>query len=252
MKTNSTKHWMKVAGLSLAIGTLALSANAQNTTTAIDKQASVVIATTPKVGAIRVVDNKGTIKYLQSKNGLTQITNTDPTNGSVVTTWQLGGTLTDNTYIDATGKIFGLDGITQAAATDAASAADLNAVHTGTTAGKWTLLVRDEATGAIKKLLFSDLAKGGQTSAKIGTDKLADGTTVSSAGADYTYTDATFPVDVQKVSVYRNGIKLLAGTDYSVSGLAGAATVTVKHASGTDPEDYSFIAGDRIEVQWVK
>lgn len=246
MKTNSTKNWMKVAGLSLAIGAFAFTANAQQKTATITKQTAATLGQVgtgaADGGSIRVVDNKGTIKYLQVQNGITQVTSTSPA-GGVITTWQLGGTLTDNTYIDATGKIFGLDGITQASATDAASASDLNAVHTGTTAGKWTLLVRDEATGAIKKLLFSDLAKGGQTSV------LLDATT---AAANYTYTDATFPVDVQKVSVYRNGVKLLAGTDYTVAGAAGAATVTVKHASGTDPEDYSFIAGDRIEVQWVK
>ena len=43
-------------------------------------------------GAIRVIDNKGTKKYLQVQNGITQVTNTQP-DGGVITTWQLGGQL---------------------------------------------------------------------------------------------------------------------------------------------------------------
>jgi hypothetical protein len=52
----------------------------------------------------KVVDNKGTIKYFQSNNGITQITNT--TADKTTTTWQLGGTLTEDTFIDATGSIW--------------------------------------------------------------------------------------------------------------------------------------------------
>jgi hypothetical protein len=53
-------------------------------------------------GTVRVIDNKGTIKYLQAANGITTLTNssTDVT----TTTWQLGGTLTVNTYIDVDGN----------------------------------------------------------------------------------------------------------------------------------------------------
>ena len=47
---------------------------------------------------VKVVDNKGTIKYFQSNNGITQITNT--TADKTTTTWQLGGTLTAATTID--------------------------------------------------------------------------------------------------------------------------------------------------------
>jgi hypothetical protein len=43
---------------------------------------------------VKVVDNKGTIKYFQSNNGITQITNT--TADKTTTTWQLG-TLTEDT-----------------------------------------------------------------------------------------------------------------------------------------------------------
>ena len=47
--------------------------------------------------AVKVVDNKGTIKYFQSNNGITQIVNT--TANQTTTTWQLGGTLTDDTIL---------------------------------------------------------------------------------------------------------------------------------------------------------
>ena len=92
-------------------------------------------------------------------------------------------------------------------------------------------------------MLASDLIVGGSTNVKL------DATT---AASDYTFTDATLPVKVAKISVYRNGVKMLGGTDYTVAGAAGSATLTVVHAGGTDPEDYAFAANDRIEIQWVK
>ena len=99
-------------------------------------------------GTVRVIDNKGTIKYLQAANGITTLTNssTDVT----TTTWQLGGTLTVNTYIDVDGNAFALDGIelvdtsVLAASTDATDQSD----HGNGTG--WTLLVRDEVTGLQK------------------------------------------------------------------------------------------------------
>lgn len=243
MKTIVKKQWTRMAVLTLSIGLATVTVNAQRTTTATtDFAKSANAAPGTLNGSVRVVDNKGTIKYLQTANGLTTITNT--TANVTTTTWQLGGTLTDDTYIDATGKVFALDGIGTAAAGGAATNATIAAIHGGAGTG-WTLLVHDESTGAVKKLIMSNLINGGHTFATI------DGTT-NLTSADYTYTDATFPVNVNKVSVYRNGIKLFAGTDYTVAGLAGVATVTVKHASGTDPDDYAFITGDKIEIQWIQ
>jgi hypothetical protein len=273
MKTKFTKQWMKVAGFGLALSGFAFVANAQETTVdgsvlkkmtaAIPGSTTTAAAATPaaddktasadnlkaalgsQAGAVRVVDNKGTIKYLQVANGLTQVTNTDPTNGGIVTTWQLGGQFISDTKLDFNGHVFAFDNITRVDGTNATSgvpALTTKAIADPTTTG-YTLLVRDEATGAIKKLLASDLVRGGQTTAKL------DATT---AAADFTYTDATFPADVNKVSVYRNGAKLLAGTDYTVATTAGASTITVLKASGAEPEDYTFVVGDRIEVQWVK
>jgi hypothetical protein len=85
---------------------------------------------------VKVVDNKGTIKYFQSNNGITQITTADKT----TTTWQLGGTLTEDTFIDATGKVFGLQGLDITA---------LDASADGASTG-YTLLVSDDATGKVK------------------------------------------------------------------------------------------------------
>jgi hypothetical protein len=183
---------------------------------------------------VKVVDNKGTIKYFQSNNGITQITNT--TGDKTTTTWQLGGTLTDDTYIDATGKKFALDGLeltTMAASTDAVT----GSVHGGTTSG-YTLLVRDEATGAVKKMAATSLIQGGVDEDVLSTDKAAG-----------TYTTAAItglPTVANRISVYRNGIKLrqLAGgaPDWTLS--SGAIAFTA--AAG---EMYS---GDVIEVQWVQ
>ena len=157
--------------------------------------------------AVRLIDNKGTIKYLQSNNGITQIVNTVAGN-TTTTTWQLGGELTDNTYIDVKGKVFGLDGI---ALVTAGTAASTNATTlsvngpagspTTVTSTGWTLLVRDEATGAIQKLMASDLLESGEATATAS----ADAATLSipalgvKPGAAYK----------SRIWVYRNGAKLL-------------------------------------------
>lgn len=239
MKTNFLK-----LGLAL-VAILAFSyGNSQQTTGDVTTKPAVTLGETEvdgTAGSIRVIDNKGTIKYLQVKNGITQVTNTATAGAGITTTWQLGGTLTDDTYIDASGQLFALDGIafaTGAASTDAVDGDIANGGGAGT---GWTLLVRDEATGATQKLLFSDLVKGGVVNA------------TATAGADYVLSgDATVPNDITKIWVYRNGAKLLNGVDYTIAGTVGAVVVTVNETSGTAPEDYSFITGDRIEIQWVQ
>jgi len=241
MKKVVKKQKMRIAGLCFAIG-MSAAVNAQTVTgTNVLKTAGKTNSGT--AAPVRVVDNKGTIKYLQVNNGLTQIVNT--TNEVTTTTWQLGGTLTENTYIDATGKVFALDGLTLTTAAPATGTQVALAHGAGVegTAG-YTLLVHDEATGAVKKLLVSDLVKGGQTFAAI-TD----------ATVDYIYTDATVPVDVKKISVYRNGIKLVGGLttpDYTATGTVGAVTVTIKKSNGADPDNYAFVVGDKIEIQWIQ
>lgn len=182
-------------------------------------------------GSVRVIDNKGTIKYLQSQNGITMLTNT--TADRTTTTWQLGGTLTDNTYIDVDGNVFGFDGIelvnvaTLAASTDASTESD-HGVGTG-----WTLLVRDENSGAVKKLLATELIQSGT---HVHTATLANETT------DPTITVTGISTDAAQVWVYRNGAKLIAGPDYTV----GTDAVTLVSTN------YPIYENDEFEIPWVK
>ena len=245
LKTSKMKTKLLKLGMA-AIFILAVSTvSAQQTTGDVTKKAATTLGEAEvdgTAGSVRVIDNKGTIKYLQVKNGITQVTNTATTGAGITTTWQLGGTLTDDTYIDASGKLFALDGISFTAVTASTNAVSGEIAKGGAATGTgWTLLVRNEATGATEKLLFSDLVKGGVTNG------------AATTGSDFILTgDATVPNDITKISVYRNGAKLLNGVDYTIAGAVGTVTVTVKNVSGTDPEDYSFITGDRIEIQWVQ
>ncbi|MEZ0183156.1 hypothetical protein AB9T89_12995 [Flavobacterium oncorhynchi] len=185
--------------------------------------------------AVKVVDNKGTIKYFQSNNGITQIVNT--TANQTTTTWQLGGTITDDTYIDVSGKVFALDGITLASATGASIDATTGSTH-GTGTG-WTLLVRDEATGATKKLLASDLINGIRVEHTQSADATAN-IPITVTGLPVLMTGTTDA----KLFVFRNGAKLRTGTDFT----ATANTVTITY-SATDLPMYS---GDIIEIQYIK
>ncbi|MBT2163362.1 hypothetical protein [Zobellia barbeyronii] len=222
----------------LAFGLLMLTGaavSAQQTTGDVVKQTDVNPGTTTTAGAVRVIDNKGTIKYLQSQNGITMLSNT--TADVTTTTWQLGGTLTDDTFIDVDGNIFGLNGIalisSETASTDATDGSDA-----GTGTG-YTFLVRDEATGDTKKLLASDIdiiTSGQESFTANATDNGATLTT-------YALTGSPVLPAFSQVWVYRNGAKLIANVDYTVS----ASTVTLDVTN-----DYVVYAGDTIEVQYVK
>jgi hypothetical protein len=235
MKNQFTKRGLKLFCLAFIIFSTATVAYAQRTSTATTDFTKNTNAVPGQLnGSVRVVDNKGTVKYLQTANGLTTITNT--TNDQTTTTWQLGGTLTDNTYIDIDGHVFGLDKLdlvdiaTSTASTDAT---DKSAHGTGT---GWTLLVRDEATGAIKKLKATDLLQSGQ-----------EAFTATAGQTTYPLTGSPVLPVFSKVWVFRNGVKLVAGTDYAVT----ASTVTL-NPGGTAPNDWTVYAGDAIEVQYVK
>ncbi|WP_369048493.1 hypothetical protein [Tenacibaculum sp. UWU-22] len=231
MKTINNKFKLALAAIALlAIGTV----NAQQTSGKITKQTEVAPAA-GTTGSIRLIDNKGTIKYLQAANGITMLTN-DGTGDVTTTTWQLGGTLTSDTYIDANGKVFGLDGLTlvtdiSTASTDATSGSD----H-GTGSG-FTVLIRDEATGEMQKIKVSDLlqVQSGQTvlpSPVIGANVVTG-----------------LPANYANVSVYRNGAKLIANDDYTVA--ANALTLVDKSAA-TPPTNWTLYSTDVIEVHWVK
>ena len=194
-------------------------------------------------GTVRVIDNKGTKKFLQVKNGLTLLTDDTP-DGGIVSTWQLGGTLTSDTYIDATGKNFSLDGlqlISSAASTDAtdqsvgSSATALGSTGTAATGTGWTVLVRDEATGEISKILVSDLVESGHMEVTASAD-----TTVP------TIADDSIPSKYEKVNVYRNGSKLRANVDYTVA--AGAVTLVQNTEA---PNDWAIYNGHIFEIHWI-
>jgi hypothetical protein len=247
MKTRITKQGMRNGAIAVTLSLFGFVANAQQTTGSIAKQTvaksgDIGNGGTTEGGSIRVIDNKGTIKYLQVKNGITQITNDTP--GGVVTTWQLGGELSENTAIDLKGKTLSLKTMAFNVKADGTETtenpgANKAAVDQTATTG-FSILVRDEATGNMLKMLPSDMlkaVKGGQTIQTIGATP-----------ANVVFQDDSITPELSKIWVYRNGAKLLAGIDYAVSG----TTVTVNKTGLADPDDYNFVSGDKIEIQWTR
>ena len=178
-------------------------------------------------GSIKLIDNQGTIKYLQVKNGITSLTNARASAGNeTVTTLSLGGVLSTDTFIDASGVVFGLKGSDQETG-NAATSSTLN------TSG-YTLAVFDEATGEIKKLLVSALDVVGAS------DRFVVAATPSTT---YTVAIAGLSLTPGKTFVFRNGVKLTANgspPDYTTSG----STVTI-------PTSIPLCSGDIIEVQYI-
>ncbi len=191
-------------------------------------------------GHVKVVDNKGTIKYLQSNNGITTFTDDAP-DGGVVTTWQLGGALTTDTNITTgdnefkitldSGDEFVLNGLIK----ETGTASD------GTTIGSsgWTLLVRDEANGQVKKMLATDIVSG----IRVEHTQSAN----ASADVDITVTglpSLTTATTMAKLFVYRNGAKLRSGTDFT----AAEDKVTITY----DAADLPMYKDDVVEIQYIK
>ena len=247
MKTNYLK--VGVLGLMMMAGA---AVNAQTT----DATEATLIKNAGDGVSVRVIDNKGTIKYLQTNNGITSITSTTAGN-STTTTWQLGGELTDNTYIDAGGAIFSLDGIqlvdpSTAAATDIAATSSVT--RSGHVAGTtttlstdtgWTVVIRDEATGEFKKILASDLVSTGHAEVTLAAD----------GDLDIPATGLASATPLSKVSVYRNGAKLRSGAttttpDYTITA-DDVITLAPVAATATSTDDWSTLAGDVIEVHWM-
>jgi hypothetical protein len=225
MKKN---YSLKAFGIVAILALMSNQASAQTTT-------GNVVKGVGSIPTVKVVDNKGTIKYFQSNNGITQIVNT--TGDKTTTTWQLGGVLTDNTYIEAgTGKVFALDGLalaTGAASTDATTGSSHNSATPGT---GYTLLVRDELTGAVQKMLATSLIDGGVYESVLTVDSGATPDDIAAITGITTVSN--------RISVFRNGIKLrqMGTPDWSLS----AGKIVFTPAAGP------FYAGDVIEVQWVK
>jgi hypothetical protein len=231
MKTNYLK--VVIVGIAMVVVSNLKAQTTDNTKATLNKDSGDGIS-------VKVVDNKGTIKYLQTNNGITSITSTSPGN-KTTTTWQLGGTLTDNTYIDVNGNAFALNGIalvdlsTETASTNATS---LSVSGNGVSSG-WTLLVRDEATGETKKLLATDLVSGIRVEYTQSVDATSD-VVIPVVGLP-TLTAST---TIAKLFVYRNGIKLRSDTDF----VATANTITINY----DATDMPMYNGDIVEIQYIK
>lgn len=242
MTTNFLKNTTRIgmaAVLMMALGTANAQTDPSTTDTAL--QTGIVYGAGSTSGSVRVIDNKGTIKYLQSSNGISSISNTTANGDVTTTTFQLGGTLTDNTYIDANGNIFALNGL-ETATLDAATSITNGSDGSGTTDSGWALLVRDEATGKTQKLLLSDLLSSAYNETTVDASFITTPTITFAPGI----TD--LPTAPEKIWVYRNGAKLRSGKDYTI---AGAIVTLVPGTSGSQaaPNDWALYAGDIIEVK---
>lgn len=186
---------------------------------------------------IKLIDNKGTIKYLQSNNGITTITSTSAGN-KTTTTWQLGGTLVDATTITIPdsgnftidGEEFNL-GNTEVQSGNAAATIDEGSGY--------TLLTRNESTGRVQKMLATDLVKGIRVTVTQDQDATSnvDITVTGLPTLDEATTHA-------KLFVYRNGIKLRASTDFTIT----ADKVTITY----DATNLPMYKNDVIEIQYIK
>lgn len=230
-----TINLFKTLGLLIVLIAFSTQGNAQQTTGDVTKETGIDYGTTTTGGSIRVIDNKGTIKYLQVKNGLTILSNT--TADVTTTTWQLGGVLTEDVFIDVDTQLFGLDGLTLETGTASTDAINQSDAGTGT---GWTVLVRDEATGATRKTLATNLISSGHEIFTATASQTTYGLAVTTEVLN------TF----SKVWVYRNGAKLLSGVDYTVA--TNDNNVELVPSPGTGVSDWSVLVGDIIEVQYYK
>lgn len=227
--------------LAFGIGTLH-----SQTNLAVDNQGEVAYTSgaVATIGSIRLIDNLGTVKFLQSSNGITTITNNSG-GDLTTTTLQLGGTLTDATYIDVNGNVFAIDGINITGASPSTNAVSGDDAKGGTPTGSgYTLLVRNEGTGAIEKLLLSALDI-------VGGQQIFDSTStpaVSNATADYPITGAG-TLEIEKTFVYRNGVKLLATRHYDVKAPASGTDYIVEIKS---PVLNLLRTTDVLEVHFTK
>lgn len=233
MKTVN-RNFLKAAffGLMMTVGA---SLNAQTT----DSESDNTKRDAADGEVIKLVDNKGTIKYLQSNNGITTITSTQP-GQKTTTTWQLGGELIEATTITTSANgTFTIDGEefnlqnTAAQAANAVAATDL-AGATG-----YTLLTRDEATGQIQKMLATELVQGIRVEYNQASDASAN---VDIAVSGLPALDEL--TTMAKLFVFRNGTKLRAGTDFAVT--EGQVSITY------DATDLPMYSGDNIEIQYIK
>jgi hypothetical protein len=185
------------------------------------------------IETVKLIDNKGTIKYLQSNNGITSITSTNA-GSATTTTFQLGGILIDNTIIDVNGKVFALDRIALSSAAASTDATSLSLAGTGT---GYTFLVRNEATGATEKIMLDTLLESAYTIKTVDSDFITNAT-ITIAGI------VTLPTAKEKISLFRNGSKLRSGTDYTLA----SNEITLVPQNSSDAQAWALYVGDIIEV----
>ena len=244
LKTRKMKNNYLKLGMMAAV-MLSASIGFAQTTDATDGSLNNVFGTGQ---SIKVIDNKGTIKYLQTNNGITSITSSSG-GSKTTTTWQLGGALVANTNIATGDKDFKLtinDGTNQGSfiidgvelATGAAST-DATTGSIGGTGTGYTFLVRDEVTGQTKKLLASDLITGIRQEYSQAADATGNvAITVTGLPVLVSATSAA------KLSVYRNGVKLRFGEDF----VAIVDLVTITY----DAVNLPMYENDIIEIQYLK
>jgi hypothetical protein len=162
-----------------------------------------VMVVNPSTGQLKFISASGLFNALTFSNGLTK-------NGNAV---ELGGDLTKSTSIGTNGtntlKITGLE--SGSLATDS--------------------IVVSGSDGTLKRVTAETLLQSG--------DEYF--TTTSPGQSIFSMTGS--PASVSKVSVYRNGVRLMPTLDYTTS--AGQVTLTSGLAG-------LVVVGDVIEVQWVK
>ncbi len=162
--------------------------------------------------SVMVVDPaSGQVKFISAAalfNALT-FSNGLTKTGNLV---ELGGTLTKSTTIT----------------TDATNTLKVAGLQSGSLATDSLVVVATD--GTLKRVTAESLLQSGDQN-------------FSATAAQATYSVANMPATASKVWVYRNGAKLLATTDYTVT----AGTVTLTGAMAALVE-----LGDVIEVQWVK
>lgn len=178
------------------------------------------------------------ITGLQSGATTDSVMTVDPASGQLkfISASSLFSNLTANNGLTKTGNNIQLGGSLNQATTITTTATNTLAVS-GLQSGSLatdSIVVADPTTGVLKRVAASSLLQSGDQS-------------FTAAAGQTAYTVTNMPAIASRVWVFRNGAKLVSGTDYTAS--AGAVTLT---PTSTPPNDWSVVAGDVIEVQWVK
>ncbi len=209
-----------------------------------------VVSASAQMDSTKVIDSKGNIKYVLKANNPNIVTRQDSLT-LFVTPTQLADSLSGymkyadtsamlNNYINSasngltkTGQTVKLGGTLTESTTITTSASNtlkIDGLQSGSNADS---LVVVGADGTLKKRSQESLLQSGEQVF-----------TATASQTAYVVSGAVPLPSFSKVWVYRNGAKLLASVDYTVSG----STVTLV----PDPGEWNVATGDKIEVQWVK